>query len=383
MDREKAENRAALGQLLVRSRQKSDSRAGKTVEQAAEAAGVGIAWYRWLEDGKDIGVSATSLRWVVDALEVTPAARREIFELAGVQEMDDLPVFTEIVPPAFMQTLKELGSLPAYMTGHRGDILAWNEAAEAAFRCYLLPPLQRNMYVFLFGRPEARKLLVNWEEQARCHIRELRQQLERWPKDAILTGLLRHLDTTSPDFHALWHSTLAPATEVKVILSPRVGRMVFEMQHLYSSRDSELQIRVYLPRRRDGTRSRMEKLLRIYRREKSSHNRTEQQNMIQRIRQHLDQCYAREVPLDELAALVDSTKYSVLRKFSSEVGYPPHAYQLLVRIFHARRMLTNGEDAAKVAEAVGFTDQSHMIRQFKRIEGMTPSQYIRLQTVPN
>src|SRR5262249_3822810 len=87
----------------------------------------------------------------------------------------------------------------------------------------------------------------------------------------------------------------------------------------------------------------------------------------------------RDIPLDELAALAAMDKFRLLRAFSAEVGFPPHAYQLLVRIYHARRLLSAGESAAKVAVQVGFSDQSHLIRQFRRVEGMTPAAYLRGQ----
>jgi AraC-like DNA-binding protein len=47
-----------------------------------------------------------------------------------------------------------------------------------------------------------------------------------------------------------------------------------------------------------------------------------------------------------------------------------------VRVFHARQLLSAGHRAARVALAVGFTDQSHLIRQFRRVEGMTPAAFM-------
>jgi AraC-like DNA-binding protein len=51
-------------------------------------------------------------------------------------------------------------------------------------------------------------------------------------------------------------------------------------------------------------------------------------------------------------------------------------YQALVRVFHARQLLGAGHGAAQVALAVRFTDQSHLIRQFRRVEGMIPAAFV-------
>jgi AraC-like DNA-binding protein len=56
---------------------------------------------------------------------------------------------------------------------------------------------------------------------------------------------------------------------------------------------------------------------------------------------------------------------------------PPHAYQLQLRIAHAKRFLRQGRLVSETACLVGFFDQSHFVHSFKRSEGVTPSQYLR------
>ncbi|HYM70106.1 MAG TPA: helix-turn-helix transcriptional regulator, partial [bacterium] len=64
------------------------------------------------------------------------------------------------------------------------------------------------------------------------------------------------------------------------------------------------------------------------------------------------------------------------RTFHREVGLPPHAYQTQVRVERARSLLRNGVPIAEAAAAVGFYDQAHLTRQFKRVIGVTPGQYV-------
>ncbi len=98
---------------------------------------------------------------------------------------------------------------------------------------------------------------------------------------------------------------------------------------------------------------------------------------VQQVRAYLHAHYARNVTLDELAALVNFSPYYLLRSFRQVVGLPPHAYLTSVRINHARRLLQAGASLADVAASTGFTDQSHLSRHFKRLVGVSPGQYRR------
>ncbi|HEX3775227.1 MAG TPA: AraC family transcriptional regulator [Polyangiaceae bacterium] len=81
------------------------------------------------------------------------------------------------------------------------------------------------------------------------------------------------------------------------------------------------------------------------------------------------------VDLETLAQAAKLDRFQALRAFKKCFGLPPHAYQLRLRVARARILLLEGAAPADVAARCGFTDQSHMIRHFKRIVGVTPSQY--------
>ena len=371
--------RRALGEMLAAARRGAGGRRPLSVEQVAERAGVGASWVQWLEAGRNIGLSPVALAWVADALALRGAPRRRVFELAGIEEAPELPAMIEPLRPSVRRLIESAGPYPAYALGRRGDILAANEATEAVYRCHLVPPLRRNTYLFIFTQPEIRKLIVNWDDQARRLVVALRTAIASAPQDQALADLRRHLEAESPDFRALWRAKPAVAAATKVFLHPRVGRLVFDVEGVAIESEPEIRARFYVPRPRDGTRGRFAKLLRLYRLDARNDQRRAHQEAVGKVRDHLNACYARDVPLDELAALAGMDKFRLLRVFSAEVGFPPHAYQLLVRVHHARRLLSAGDSAAQVAVAVGFSDQSHLIRQFRRFEGMTPAAYLRRQ----
>ncbi|MFG3440412.1 AraC family ligand binding domain-containing protein [Nonomuraea sp. NPDC047897] len=81
--------------------------------------------------------------------------------------------------------------------------------------------------------------------------------------------------------------------------------------------------------------------------------------------------------LDRLAETVRASPFPLLRAFKAETGLPPHAYLTSLRVRRARRLLKSGRPPAEVAAEVGFTDQAHLSRHFKRIVGVPPAAYQR------
>jgi len=94
-------------------------------------------------------------------------------------------------------------------------------------------------------------------------------------------------------------------------------------------------------------------------------------------RDYLADHLERNVGLDELAAAAGIGKFRLIRLFRLRTGLPPHALQLAHRIRAARRLLEAGRTIAETATATGFTDQSHLHRQFRRSLGLTPGEYRR------
>jgi len=85
----------------------------------------------------------------------------------------------------------------------------------------------------------------------------------------------------------------------------------------------------------------------------------------------------RNITLRELAAEAGTNRHRLTRLFRAAYGLPPHRLQLAVRIARARRLLEQGEPVAEVAQQVGFADQSHFHRYFRRTLGIPPGRYAR------
>lgn len=98
---------------------------------------------------------------------------------------------------------------------------------------------------------------------------------------------------------------------------------------------------------------------------------------VRKAREYMETHFEDDVSLSTLAGLVSLSPYYFARAFESETGLPPHAYLEGVRIQKAREFLDRGDTIISAALSVGYSDQSHLTRRFKRFLGITPGQYIR------
>lgn len=110
---------------------------------------------------------------------------------------------------------------------------------------------------------------------------------------------------------------------------------------------------------------------------------TNDRRAVDLVREYLESHYTQKISLGELAELSGYSSFHLNRIFLKDQGIPPHAYQNLIRVRHAKLGMEAGQSIAEVALAAGFTDQSHLSRVFKAIVGMTPGQYYRTTGLPN
>jgi AraC-like DNA-binding protein len=97
---------------------------------------------------------------------------------------------------------------------------------------------------------------------------------------------------------------------------------------------------------------------------------------VQQVRDYLHAHLADNISLEQLAGLTQMSTYYLLRLFQQTTGLSPHAYLMQLRITRARTLLLAGVPIAQVALDMGFADQSHFTRYFKRFLGVTPGQYM-------
>jgi AraC family transcriptional regulator len=88
---------------------------------------------------------------------------------------------------------------------------------------------------------------------------------------------------------------------------------------------------------------------------------------------------AETLTIDELAGAAGLSRFHFARQFKAATGHPPHEYLVRLRVDRAQelqRQHGRSWNLAAVAHEVGFSDQSHLTRQFKRVVGVTPGEFV-------
>jgi AraC-like DNA-binding protein len=96
---------------------------------------------------------------------------------------------------------------------------------------------------------------------------------------------------------------------------------------------------------------------------------------VARAKELLSSQLAEPPSLEALAQAVNLSPFHFARVFRRATGLPPHAWLLQRRLEQARGLLKNGCTPLSVATQLGFADQSHLGRQFKRTYGVGPGEY--------
>ncbi len=98
---------------------------------------------------------------------------------------------------------------------------------------------------------------------------------------------------------------------------------------------------------------------------------------IAKVRARLHDEFAESLSLESLAREVGLSKFHVARCFKEATGVPPHQYQKLLRLQHARRQIELGLCVRETAALCGFADESHLSRSFRNWLGVSPGVWRR------
>lgn len=91
----------------------------------------------------------------------------------------------------------------------------------------------------------------------------------------------------------------------------------------------------------------------------------------------IQQNHASDISLADIAAAARMSPFHFTRLFKRAIGVAPYQYLIQMRVASARALITaggGGYSLAEIATSVGFADQSHLTRHFKRVLGVTPKQ---------
>jgi transcriptional regulator with XRE-family HTH domain len=217
-------------------------------QEVAELAGIGIDWYIRLEQGRAVSPSAATVDALARALRLS---KTEHAHLRALARSTDRPAFVrETVPDPILRMVVSLRQ-PAYVTGRRWDVLAWNVAASAIFTDFrALSEEDRNILVYVFLNPEARRLFGDgWAGEARRMIAQFRATHDLWAHDPAFVSLTDRLRDGSTEFTLWWedHDIRGASAGRKTLHHPSLGVLEFEYVTFQSNDDPALKLAIYTP----------------------------------------------------------------------------------------------------------------------------------------
>ncbi|WP_093492674.1 MULTISPECIES: helix-turn-helix transcriptional regulator [unclassified Streptomyces] len=218
-------------------------------EEVAHLGAVGVTWYTWLEQARDIHVSPQVLDAVARALLLDRAERSHLFALAGA--IDPTPG-TECtgVTRELRQMLRQLEPFPAVLQNSRFDILAYN-ATYGRLMCDLdaLPEEDRNCMWLAFTHAEWRASVVDLDATMRVMAAKFRASMAEHVAEPAWKALVARLTEASSEFREIWaqHEVIRPMSAVKLFRHPRVGTLQLSATSLWTGPNPGPKLLSYTP----------------------------------------------------------------------------------------------------------------------------------------
>jgi transcriptional regulator with XRE-family HTH domain len=173
-------------------------------EEVAQLSGVGVTWYTWLEQGRDISASVQVIDALARALLLTGDQHRHLRDLAGLPP-PETPAADDDMLPRLQRLVDAQAPSPASIYDEHFDYLAWNESyAVVRHDPSTLPAGRRNMLWMMFTDPGNRARMLHWESAARAVLSQFRAAAGRSPGDARFDELTEALTQASPQFRDWW-----------------------------------------------------------------------------------------------------------------------------------------------------------------------------------
>jgi transcriptional regulator with XRE-family HTH domain len=217
-------------------------------EDVAALAGVSVTWYTWLEQGRNIQVSADVLERICATLRMSADEREYLFALVQHRPAPLGATRAEAVSPTVDRMLDAL-SVPAIVMTARWDVIAWNRLTQRVFRDYgKLPPQQRNLLRILLVDDESyQQDPAAYEVMARRILAKFRVDYSQTPDDPAFEELIAELSARCPIFRRLWSSPEVVGRSEAVARHPGYGGMTFEHSSYVPEGSPTLRLVIYVP----------------------------------------------------------------------------------------------------------------------------------------
>jgi transcriptional regulator with XRE-family HTH domain len=225
-------------------------------EELAALAGVGVSWYTWLEQGRDIHPSPDVLDALTRALRLDAAERATLFALARTElplpaSPGSAPGEDQDADRAVLVSLVDgLHPTPAYLLGPMTRILAWNSAASALFGSPdHLSPERRSLLWMLLVDPGGARDNAGRKGTARNMVARFRSEYAQHAGEPAYEHFIAELRERSPWFLEWWdeHEVTDTQRGTKTIEHPTLGRLRLHHAQTVPTGAPELRLTIYAP----------------------------------------------------------------------------------------------------------------------------------------
>ncbi|MEU4080862.1 transcriptional regulator [Streptomyces venezuelae] len=231
-------------------------------EEVAVLAGVGVSWYQWLEQGRDITVSPHVLDSVARVLRLSPVERRHLYVLAALN-----PPAPETAPEdrdmcdGLRRLIDAWMPFPAHIMDRYWNAVMYNEAAAVVLG--MRADISQNCLIDFFTDPLYRGRLTHWEEIAPRVVAQYRAACSEGPDDDGFRAVVEEAKALSPEFTELWErrDILPGGQNRKEVQHPLVGTLVVEATQLRVPARPDLTIVLHTPLPEADTAEKLEWLV--------------------------------------------------------------------------------------------------------------------------
>jgi transcriptional regulator with XRE-family HTH domain len=204
-------------------------------EEVAQLAGVGVTWYTWLEQGRDIRPSAQVLEAIARTLQFDSHEYEHLFTLAGVATRTIGNQCLDLCPTV-QPLIDQLEPFPASVVNDRLDLLAYNRVYASFFDDLdAITAEERNVLWLAFTHPRWREVIVDWDDIVGRLVAEYRAAMAQHLDEPAWKTLVARLHRAAPEFTAVWerHDVQAAESRTKRAMHPTVGLLSLDYTNLW------------------------------------------------------------------------------------------------------------------------------------------------------
>jgi transcriptional regulator with XRE-family HTH domain len=217
-------------------------------EEVAQLAGVGVTWYTWLEQGRDINASPQVLGAISRTLQFDTHEHAHLFTLAGIATTT---IANECLAlcPTVQPLIDQLEPFPAMVVNSRLDLLAYNRVYASFFDDLDTIPIEdRNILWLAYTHPQWRAAIVDWDDVAQL-VAEYRAAMAEHLDDPAWKTLVARLHRASPEFTAVWerHDVQSVESRTKRARHPTAGLLKLDYTNLWIGQQVGIRIVAYAP----------------------------------------------------------------------------------------------------------------------------------------